>query len=887
MNIFRTSIYGLAALASASLVLTACQDDVDAPAIENPVASSTPNTTLAEFKEMFWQDDNNYCVHALNPDDPTQRIVIHGRVTSSDEQSNVFKFLVIQDETAALTFSIDSYNLYLNYRRGQEIVMDVTDMFVGKYAGQQQMGDSSYYDVQRTPQVTFMSIERFRQKAELNGIPDISKLDTLQLETFAELLTNTPEVQRKYQSQFVRLKNVYFEDGGKKKFSVYHENTNDAQNRNIIDRNGQSIIVRTSGYSTFWNEMLPEGNLDIVGTLTYFNGSWRLILNDREGVIEVGDRPGTKEKPYTVDQVVALESANETDRGWIRGYIVGAVAPEVETVTSNTDIEWAAPTVLANTLVIGPSTDTNDFSRCLVVALPPESALRQYGNLRSNPSNLGKEILIQGSFEKYMGTYGITGNNGTASEFEIEGVTIDNGEIPAGSGTEESPYNVAQIVALNPSSTTTAVETGVWVKGYIVGSMPTGGSSTTLSGTNFSTQDAATTNLVLGPTPDCTEYSKCIGVQLTTSIRGELALANVPGNLGKELTIKGDVMKYCGGPGLKNPTTFKLGEGGGDTPTPDPDPTAVTSLDVNFESGSLPSDWKNVRVSGDKTWYVTSFDNNYYAAMTGYKGTTPPFDQWLISPAIDLSKVTDKNLTFDSQVNGYGSTTTTFGVYVLTSADPATGNPVQLNATLATAPSSGYSGFVPSGNVSLAAYSGTVYIGFRYYATQDANYATWCVDNIRLNAGTAPTPDPDPDPDPDPNPGDCVTVNAASMTVPGTTTAAPYTITIDKAQGKTEPIVHESTSTVRLYANNTIKFAGAQMVKIVFTMNTTSGAKRYTEIKASAGTVATQADGDATVTWTGNASDVTFTVDALGKYGSEPDKPGQFHFTKIEIYAAE
>lgn len=886
MNIFRTSIYGLAALGAASLAFTACQDDVDAPAIENPVASSTPNTTLAEFKEMFWQDDNNYCVHAINPTDPSQRIIIHGRVTTSDEQSNVFKFLVIQDETAALTFSIDSYNLYLNYRRGQEIVMDVTDMFVGKYAGQQQMGDSSYYDVQKTPQVTFMSIERFRQKAELNGIPDISKLDTLNLETFAELLTNTPEVQRKYQSQLVRLKNVYFEDGGKKKFSAYHENTNDAQNRNIIDRNGQSIIVRTSGYSTFWNETLPEGNLDIVGTLTYFNGSWRLILNDREGVVEVGERPGTKEKPYTVDQVVALESANETDRGWIRGYIVGAVAPEVETVTANTDIEWAAPTVLANTLVIGPSTDTNDFSRCLVVALPPESALRQYGNLRNNPGNLGKEILIQGAFEKYMGTYGITGNNGTASEFEIEGVTISTGEIPAGNGTEESPYNVAQIVALNPTSTTAAVETGVWVKGYIVGSMPTGGSSTTLSGTNFSTQDAATTNLVLGPTPDCTEYSKCIGVQLPTSIRGELALANVPGNLGKELAIKGDVMKYCGGPGLKNGSSFKLGDGG-NTPTPTPDPTTVTSLDVTFESGSIPSDWKNVQVSGDKSWYVTSFDNNYYAAMTGYKGTTPPFDQWLISPAIDLSQVSDKNLTFDSQVNGYGSTTTTFGVYILTTDNPATGNPVQLNATIATAPSSGYSGFVPSGNVSLAAYSGTVYIGFRYYATQDANYATWCVDNIKLNAGTSPDPDPNPNPDPDPNPGDCVTVTASDMTVPGTTTAAPYSVTIDKAKGKSDPIVHSSTSTVRLYANNTIQFTGGQMVKIVFTINTTTGAKRYTDITASTGTVATQADGDTTVTWTGNASDVTFTVDALGKYGAEAGKPGQFHFTKIEIYAAQ
>jgi len=79
---------------------------------------------------------------------------------------------------------------------------------------------------------------------------------------------------------------------------------------------------------------------------------------------------------------------------------------------------------------------------------------------------------------------------------------------------------------MNPQSTTAAVATGVWVKGYIVGSMPTGGSSTTLAGTSFGLAEAATTNLVLGPTADCTDASKCIGVQLPTSMRDALALAN-------------------------------------------------------------------------------------------------------------------------------------------------------------------------------------------------------------------------------------------------------------------------------------------------------------------------------------------------------------------------
>jgi len=126
---------------------------------------------------------------------------------------------------------------------------------------------------------------------------------------------------------------------------------------------------------------------------------------------------------------------------------------------------------------------------------------------------------------------------------------------------------------MNPSSTSAAVQSGVWVKGYIVGFMPTGGSSTLLSGTIFGTDGAATTNLVIGPTADCTDASKCVGVQLPVNMRDALALANAPGNIGKTLAIKGDIMKYCGGPGVKNLTAYTL-EGGSGTPdTPSETPS--------------------------------------------------------------------------------------------------------------------------------------------------------------------------------------------------------------------------------------------------------------------------------------------------------------------------
>ena len=117
----------------------------------------------------------------------------------------------------------------------------------------------------------------------------------------------------------MRFRNVNFPEGGKRKFSAYHSTSNEEQNSTIQDRNGSSLTVRTSGYCTFWNETLPVGNIDLVGILSYYNTAWQIILIDADGVIKVGERPGTKENPFTVDQAIETISQNIQESGWIKG----------------------------------------------------------------------------------------------------------------------------------------------------------------------------------------------------------------------------------------------------------------------------------------------------------------------------------------------------------------------------------------------------------------------------------------------------------------------------------------------------------------------------------------------------------------------------------------
>ncbi len=445
----------MAALLVGVVSLTSCQDDVDAPAMQVPEATLTPNVTIKQVKEMFYQSATNYIDTIGMFDDALatrlaaakkdilqivpnfdqlkgQHIVVKGRVCSSDKEGNVFRKIVIQDETAALPVSIYSYNNYLTYRMGQEVVIDLTDMYIGAYGGSMQLGwPSQYLDGW---QASFLPPAFMQEHTQLSGLPDISKVDTLEINTFSQLGTNQADLIRLV-GRLVKLNNVTFETPGQT-LATYHETVN----LNLLDSEGQNdnVVVRTSGYCSFWNMVAPSEPCDVVGILDYYvsssTGTWQLILIDGNGIMNVGEPtlpPGGRDNPYMASEVAELEEMGMTASGWMMGYIVGAVAPGVDDdfpVTSNDDIEWGANATLNNSLVIASDPDVRDWTACVVVELPQGSKFRQYGNLRDNPENLGREIFVNGSFNKVWGMAGVTGNRGTIDEFEIVGMVIPEEE---------------------------------------------------------------------------------------------------------------------------------------------------------------------------------------------------------------------------------------------------------------------------------------------------------------------------------------------------------------------------------------------------------------------------------------------------------------------------
>lgn len=114
----------------------------------------------------------------------------------------------------------------------------------------------------------------------------------------------------------------------------------------------------------------------------------------------------------------------------------------------------------------------------------------------------------------------------------------------------------------------------------------------------------------------------------------------------------------------------------------------------------------------------------------------------------------------------------------------------------------------------------------------------------------------------------------------------PFTVTLAKAEGATAPAVNTKDNDARVYAKGAVNVVtkGENMTQIVFGLSA-QGVKRLTKITASVGEVVESADAK-TVTWTGAAKDVTFTVGEKADLGSDgAAKAGQLCFDNITVVA--
>ena len=202
----------------------------------------------------------------------------------------------------------------------------------------------------------------------------------------------------------------------------------------------------------------------------------------------------------------------------------------------------------------------------------------------------------------------------------------------AGDGTKENPMTVADVLAASMDEST------VWVKAYIVGNI----NGSKMENIQFTAEGASATNIALADAQNETNVANCIPVQLPTGdIRAAINLKDNPGNLGKELLIQAQLIKYFGQNGLKNAAAFEL-SGEGVEPGPQPG-----SNDFEAALTDNQGAWTFVdKILPEGLSYVWAQSSSYGMKASAYaNGTKYVTESYLVSPALILGE--NSVLTFD------------------------------------------------------------------------------------------------------------------------------------------------------------------------------------------------------------------------------------------------
>jgi len=202
----------------------------------------------------------------------------------------------------------------------------------------------------------------------------------------------------------------------------------------------------------------------------------------------------------------------------------------------------------------------------------------------------------------------------------------------------------------------------------------------------------------------------------------------------------------------------------------------ATRFEENFNScatGSIGNGWKQYSKTGNEIWDCSvagGISGTNAALMNGYNVQSNANEDWLISPAINLSQFAKPALTFWSRTKYAGN-----AIKIRVSSNyPGTGDPSSYTWTdlSASLPASNSDIWNQSNAIDLSAYKNTTcYIAF-YYTSTTTSSARWTLDDVVIDE-IQPKITINPKP----------YLDLGNIAFPGETVSSSYKITVDAAAG--------------------------------------------------------------------------------------------------------
>lgn len=249
----------LIGLFSLLVVLQACEyNDFDNPPEEEKIDPIHRTNSIKELKSLYVEGGT---VIDMNED-----YVIQGKVISSDKEGNIYKSLVIQDETGGIEIKINSSGLYNYFKQGTTVFLHANNLKLGAYGGTLSIGSVPADKNYENDFIPAPVMDNYVIKAG-KGTPVKPTLLTI------------PTLSSQYNNMLIKLEDVQFLESEVANDLTFADGINQqTENRTLVDKEGNRLIVRTSGYARFAQTLLPLGSGSITGILTYFHDTAQLTI---------------------------------------------------------------------------------------------------------------------------------------------------------------------------------------------------------------------------------------------------------------------------------------------------------------------------------------------------------------------------------------------------------------------------------------------------------------------------------------------------------------------------------------------------------------------------------------------------------------------------------
>ena len=482
---FQKNLLAVLLLAFASFNFVSCrEDEFDEPPINGADPNIPVNMTIDSLKKMYtgtiFTIDSNW--------------VIAGVVTADDKSGNFYKTMVIEDATAGISIRLDMSDYNVEYPIGRRVFVKLKGLVVGDYGGLVQIGgfiDNTGTTPSAAPiPLSLVSEHIFGGEYNLNPQPTDVNIN--------ELSSNTD----KWQNRFIELDSSEFDVADTAK--PYADAIGLTYGEYPITQctSTGSILLRTSGYSTFATKLTPGGNGKIRGICTIYGGTLQLIIRDDRDVNMPNLRCNAIVGPATPITVAALRALFTgttsviTSNYYINGVVISDKSTSnlnaknlfIQDATGGICVRFAANHTFnlgdslkvivagqslgefSGLLQVGTSTPSVPLANATVLATgktvtPQVVTVSQIlANMASTDSWEGSLLTIQGATitggATYSGSVQITDPSGVMTLYTASGATFSGTALPAGTvnitgiltdynGTVTAPNTNAQLQIRN------------------------------------------------------------------------------------------------------------------------------------------------------------------------------------------------------------------------------------------------------------------------------------------------------------------------------------------------------------------------------------------------------------------------------------------------------